>query len=122
MYIYVHGTCIEHLLCRSCDINGSMVDKFQLIVFNRQGVDQTLTVNVGECIIENQPVVKLLGLHVDNLLSFSAHIDVICRKAGRKLNVLSRLSKTLSAESKLSIFYSFIVAQFECCAVVWHFL
>ncbi len=67
-------------------------------------------------------MIKLLGLHVDNLLSFNAHIDVICRKAGRKfLNVLSRISNTLSTESKLSIFYSFIVAQFEYCAVVWHF-
>ncbi len=77
-------------------------DKFQLILFNRQGVDQTLTVNVGESIIEHQPVVKLLGLHVDNLLNFNAHIDVICRKAGRKLNVLSRLSK--STESKFRYF------------------
>ncbi len=67
--------------------------QFELIVFNRQGIGQTLTVNVGESIIENQPVVKLLGLHVDNLLSFDAHTDTICRRAGRKLNVLSRLSK-----------------------------
>ncbi len=53
-------------------------DKFQLIIFNRQGVDQTWTFNVGESIIEHQPVVKLLGLHVDNLLNFNAHIGVIC--------------------------------------------
>ncbi len=59
----------------------------------------------GGSIIENQPAVKLLGLHVDNLLSFNGHIDVICRKAGRKLNVLSRLSKALSTESKLSVFF-----------------
>ncbi len=50
---------------------------------------------VSNVLIKNQPVVKFLGLHVDNLVSFNAHIDVICRKAGRKLNVLSRLSKTL---------------------------
>ncbi len=67
-------------------------------MFNRQGIDQTLTANVGESILENQPAVKLLGLHVGHLLSFNAHIDVIFRKAGRKLNILSGLSKTLSTK------------------------
>ncbi len=76
---------------------------------------------MGESVIENQPVVKLLGLYVDSLLDFNFYIDAICRKAGRKLNVLARLSKLLSTESKLMLFYSFILAQFEYCAVVWHF-
>ena len=35
--------------------------------------------------------------------------------------MLYQLSKTLRTEFKLSIFYSFIVAQFEYCTVVWHF-
>ncbi len=71
--------------------------------------------------IENQLVVKLLGLYVDSLLDFNVHIDYICRKTGRKLNVLARLSKTLSTGSKLIHFYYFILVQFEYCAAVWHF-
>ncbi len=55
----------------------------------RPHINQTLTANVGESIIENQLVVKLLGLHAENLLSFNVHIDVIYRKAGRKLYVVS---------------------------------
>ena len=43
--------------------------------------------------------VKLLGVYFDQKLSFSAHIDELCRKAGRKLSVLARLSKTLDVPS-----------------------
>ena len=48
----------------------------------------------------------------------------ICRKsrhAGRKLNLLARLPRTLSTEYKLMLFCSFIPAQFEYYAVGWHF-
>ncbi len=85
-------------------------DKFQLIVFDRPGLERPLAMNVGESIIQTQP-----GLHVASLLSFNAHVDEICRKAGRKLNVLASLSKTMSTECKLMLFYSLIAAQFEYC-------
>ncbi len=58
---------------------------------------------------------------MDSLLRFNAHVDEICRKAGRKLNVLARLSKSMSTECKLMLFYSLLAAQFEYCAVLWHF-
>ncbi len=94
-------------------------DKFQLIVFDRPGTERPLTIDVGESIIQTQPGVKLLGLHVDSLvLSFNAHVDVTCREAGRKLNVLARLSKSVSTECKLMHLYSLSAAQFEYCAVV----
>ncbi len=41
-------------------------DKFQLI--DTPGTERSLSVNVDEIIIQNQPVVKLLGLHVDSYL------------------------------------------------------
>ncbi len=65
---------------------------------------------------------KPLGLHVDSLLSFNAHMDEICCNVGRKLNAFkARLSKTLSTECKLLLVYFFIAAQFKYGAVVWHF-
>ena len=41
-------------------------DKFhtQLIVFDTQTTEHSLTFNVGEGVIGNQPVVKQLGLYV----------------------------------------------------------
>jgi hypothetical protein len=54
-------------------------------------------------------------------LCFAEHITEICKKAGRKLNVLKRLSKTLSVEEKFKIFQAFILSQFNYCPIVWHF-
>ena len=96
-------------------------DKFQLILFSKNGINSEESITVGDVIIPNQNVVKLLGVQFDNMLSFDAHVDEICRKAGRKLNVLARLSKTLDFESKLTLFHCFVLSHFEYCAVVWHF-
>ncbi len=69
---------------------------------------ENVSINVDGYVIRNQNVVKLLGLYIDNLLNFGVHVDNICRKAGRNLNVLARLSGVLNVEYNLLLFYSFI--------------
>ena len=45
---------------------------------------------MGESVIENQPVVQLLGPHVDSLLGFNVHIDdIICRSGRKKIKRFS---------------------------------
>ena len=70
--------------------------------------------------VENVNVVKMLGMYIDSKLSFKEHITEICKRAGRKLNVLRRLSAHLDTESKLVLFYSFVLAHFEYCSTIWH--
>ena len=56
-------------------------------------------INVNGVSIESQSCVKLLGVHVDNQLKFSRHISELCAKAGRKMNVIARLSNLLRNDS-----------------------
>ena len=95
-------------------------NKFQLIIFSKQ-VTENVSIHVDGHVTENEPVVKLLGLYIDDLLNFDAHVDNICRKAERKLNVLARLSCVLNVECKLLLFYSFILSHFEYCTAIWYF-
>ena len=44
-----------------------------------------------------------------------------CMKEAQQLNVLQRLSKLLSVETRLLIFKSFIQSNFNYCPLVWHF-
>ena len=44
----------------------------------------------------------------------------ICQKAARQINPLKRLSKFLTLESRMSIFRSFIMSNFNYCSLVWH--
>ena len=97
-------------------------DKFQYIVFSKNvKTSYVHVINVNNVSIESQPVVKLLGINIDCTLSFSTHISEICSKAGRKLNVLARLSSTLDYETKMLLFNYFIISQFNYCPAVWHY-
>ena len=48
-------------------------------------------INVESNQITNSKCEKLLGIKIDRKLTFNAHIDKICKKAGQKMNVLSRV-------------------------------
>ena len=52
--------------------------------------------------IENSHCERLLGVKIDSKLNFKEHLDVIIKKARRKINVLSRITPyTNIAKEKL---------------------
>ena len=65
--------------------------------------------------------VKLLGVTIDEHLTFERHIDEIWKKAAKQVNALCRLIKCLPLELKLKIYQSFIFSNFRYCCLVWHF-
>ena len=71
--------------------------------------------------IESQSCVKLLGVHVDNQLKFSRHISELCAKAGRKMNVIARLSNLLRNDSKMLLYNSFVMSHLSYCPIIWHY-
>ena len=48
--------------------------------------------------------VKLLGVELDYQLNFNEQVSRICQKVARQLNVLQRISKFLSEETRLLVF------------------
>ena len=96
-------------------------EKFQYIVFdkNRKLNDQYY-INVNNVAIKSKAMVKLLGVNIDCTLSFHEHISQLCVKAGRKINILARLSSILDCETKLLLFNTFIASQFNYCPI-WNY-
>ena len=91
--------------------------KFQAIFAK---IKEEITISIANTNIVIEPVVLLLGVSIDNILSFDSHISNICLKAGRQLNVLRRLAHALDIPSKLAIYKSFIVSNFNyCMAPLW---
>ena len=68
-----------------------------------------------------QLIVKLLGVQIDHFLLFTEHISQLCIKAGRKINVLSRLCCSLTTEAKLLLMQAFILSHFNYCSIIWHY-
>ena len=64
---------------------------------------------------------KVLGVCIDSKLNFNEHISLMCAKAGKQLNVLQRLKDSLDSKSRLAIYNSFIISNFNYCPVVWMF-
>ena len=63
--------------------------------------------------------VKLLGIEIDQRLTFTTHVDTLIRKCARQLNALKRQSKMLNTHTKLMIYNAFIEANFSYCPLIW---
>ena len=64
---------------------------------------------------------KLLGVHVDDKLSFNLHITKICRSAANQLYALIRLRMFLNFEEKKTLINSYFYSSFNYCPLVWMF-
>ena len=62
---------------------------------------------------------KLLGLNIDEHLSWSVHVDAIPKKNASGLGALKRIWPFVSLSALHTIFYSLIQPDFDYCSVVW---
>ena len=65
--------------------------------------------------------VRLLGIDSDTKLSFSGHIESIRKKAGKKLNALSRQCTMLPLNKRKILVSAFFISQLSYCPLVWMF-
>ena len=77
-----------------------------------------LTENIS---LPSSNTMKVLGIDIDDRLTFDGHISNMCIKAGRQLNVLQRLRGSLDQDSRMAIFKSFIMSNFNYCPLIWMF-
>jgi hypothetical protein len=92
--------------------------KFQAICFSKN--DLSLNITIANNAIKTEPTVKLLGVELDNKLSFTHHVSSICKKAARQVNAMYRISKDLDYDSKMKIYESFIMSNFIYCSVAYN--
>ena len=93
-------------------------DKFHLLLSEK---DKSIAMKVGGYNIENSQNEKLLGVTVDNKLTFNPHVTKLCCKASQKLHALSRIGKYMDFNQRKMIMNSFITSQFGYCPLVWMF-
>ena len=91
-------------------------DKFHLILNDS---DENLSIKVGQYVVQNSQNEKLLGVTIDNKLTFKDHVEGLCKKASKKLHALTRVSRYMNTAKKRVIMKSFITSQFGYCPLVW---
>ena len=90
-------------------------DKIHFMLLSPSPVEkQVLKLCEGTTLI-SEAVVTVLGVTIDNNLSFNEHIRVCFTKAARQLNALARNAKYLDVRSRKTIHKSFIMSNFNYC-------
>ena len=92
-------------------------DKCQFILFSNDVLHTTVTID--NTVLHSLESVKLLGVHIDRELNFNCHVSELCRRAGRQLSALGRLTNVLNERDKMVLFECFILSHFYYCPVVW---
>ena len=91
------------------------------ILFNIFLNDLLTTLEIDGNKIETAKSVDLLGIHIDNKVTFDIHIFTLCNKASLQLNAIGRLKHYLGKKELQVIIKSFIYSNFNFCPLVWHF-
>ena len=92
-------------------------DKCHLIICNQQAI----SVNLVDNVIQADKLVELLGVTIDNTLSFGNHVSNLCKRANQKLHALSRISRYIEQNKLKLLMRAFVTSQFSFCPLVWMF-
>ena len=93
-------------------------DKFHLILNETRNV---IFLEIQDFKIYNSNHQKLLGIKIDNGLSFEQHVTDLCGKASQKLHALSRIACYMGPSQRRKIMKAFISSHFGYCLLVWMF-
>ena len=81
--------------------------KFQFMILGKMS-RQPITLNINQIKVKESQKVLLLGLTIDNQLTFKDHVDMICSTANYKLHALRRIRKYLTPVKARLLYNAFI--------------
>ena len=81
--------------------------------------NEELNIVMEDQTISNSNYEKLLGVLLDSKLTFKPHIDSICRKAGLKLNAISRIIPYMHFSKRRLLVNAFLSSQFNYYPLIW---
>ena len=126
---YVSVDTIDEVIKR---LEPASVNLFKWIVDNQMKANQdkcnlifskneNVSMHIGTFQIKNTNREKLLGIKVDSRHNLNEHLDVIIKKASRKINALSRITPFMNRSKRRFLMNSFFNSQFNYCPLVCTF-
>ena len=80
-----------------------------------------MCVNIATTQIITSKCEKLLGIKIESNLHFEDHIGGICKKAGAKLNALTRIANHMPFQKRKVPMNAFFTSEFSYCPLTWMF-
>ena len=94
--------------------------KFQ-VMFMGLGSDCKLCIEIDKMVVKTVEKFKLLGVIIDSKLKFDEHVKLLCLKANRNINALSRVAKTIDKPKCKLLYNSFVISSFRYSPLIWMF-
>ena len=95
--------------------------KFQLMFLGKNlNYDELFLITQKDILLPSTEV-KLLGITLDNKLSFKTHIESMCAKAVNRTNAFRRIRNYVSLNKAKLIYNAFIFSTFNYCPLIWMF-
>ena len=98
------------------------LNKTKYIIFQpRQKLNSNLhlpLVLAGQS-LDHSSSVKYLGLFIDCHLSWHDHVEYICSKISKKINIMTKLKKLASKVTIINMYYSFIYPYLTYGSILW---
>ena len=86
---------------------------------NRQLVQSYPEIPYHDSVINSCLSGKLLGVTVNNSLSWSDHIETVIKKCNTYLYIVSLIKLYLSTDNRKHFYNAYILPQFDLCCVIW---
>ena len=69
--------------------------------------------------MENSDCEKLLGVKIDNKLTFDCHVSDMCKTPNRKINALARIALFININKRCILMNSLFRSQCNYCPLIW---
>ena len=70
------------------------------------------SIKIDDTDIKSSSSKKLLGVIIDNKLTFNEHVSKLCKKASNKLHAFARISKYMTKDKLRTVMNAFFTSQF----------
>ena len=92
------------------------MDFHVLIIINYFNYQPVLS--IGNSIIEIESFLEILGVHIDNKLSFKTYVSAILKKVYAKIGALKRLKRLVHPDVALILYKCYILPHLEYCSLL----
>ena len=94
--------------------------KFQIMFLGKTSTEE-IKFSVGDIVLEPKDSVRLLGVVIDNKLTFKTHVQGLCRAVSQKSKALLRIRSNLSLKCAKRLCDMYILSTFNYCPLIWMF-
>ncbi|KAK3105561.1 hypothetical protein FSP39_000518 [Pinctada imbricata] len=86
---------------------------------HKQKSNPNLSIQIHNQLLENVEQEKLLGVFIDKSMTFTQHINYICKNVSSKIALLGRIKKFLPIPTRKLYYNSYILPVFDYCITIW---